>query len=236
MPPTLPAIAGADGCPGGWVRVLRNAGGQIRVDFFRDVVSLLAASRACGVLGVDLPIGLADDGPRTCDVETRRLLGVRGASVFPAPVRAVLEASDYAEACARSEAACGKRVSRQLFNILPRIREMDAVLRADPRRARRVHEVHPELSFAMMNRGRPLALSKRTPEGRRLRQRLLQRALGAVFERLRGEVDHRQVRDDDLLDALAVLWSAGRIARGEALVVPPGEPRDAVGLPMVIRA
>jgi predicted RNase H-like nuclease len=43
------------------------------------------------------------------------------------------------------------------------------------------------------------------------------------------------VADDDILDALALLRSAGRLWRGEATVLPEGEPeQDGCGLPMAI--
>lgn len=42
------------------------------------------------------------------------------------------------------------------------------------------------------------------------------------------------VADDDVLDAIAVLWTATRIARGEGRGLPDPPPRDPTGLPMEI--
>ena len=77
---------------------------------------------------IDIPIGLPESGPRPADVEARRRVGPRRNSVFPAPARAVLGATTYGEACARSRQVGGKAISKQLFNILGKIAEVDALV------------------------------------------------------------------------------------------------------------
>ena len=134
---------------------------------------------------IDIPIGLLDEGPRSCDVEARKLLGPRRSSVFPAPSRRLLRARSYRGQC-----------SIQLWNILGKIREVDQVM--TPRLQRRVRESHPECSFALLN-GAPMRFPKKTPEG--LAER---RALVGPVRRLPGAAE------DDVLDACALLWSARR--------------------------
>src|SRR5829696_5399237 len=99
------------------------------------------------MVGIDMPIGLSDDGVRACDVAARRLLGPAGSTVFPAPVRAVLATDDYAEARALSRAATDPpRVpSAQAFQLVRSIRALDDALGDPP--SDRVVEVHPELAF-----------------------------------------------------------------------------------------
>jgi predicted RNase H-like nuclease len=146
-----------------------------------------------GTVVIDVPIGLLESGPRACDLAARRLLGrPRSSSVFPAPSRALLGDPE-------------PRCSAQLRNILPRIAEVDAYLASAPRA--RLFEGHPEVSFALMAGGRGLRHSKRTPAGREERRRLLAAAFPAVPERL----------SLDAVDAYALLWTAGRLARGEAV-------------------
>ena len=99
---------------------------------------------------IDIPIGLADREPRSCDVAARRLLGPRRSSIFPAPVRAVLEAASYAEACMLSRRASGRGISKQLYNILEKIRTVDAL--QSPRLQEQLFEMGPELSFADADR------------------------------------------------------------------------------------
>jgi predicted RNase H-like nuclease len=142
-------------------------------------------------------------------VEARRQLGPRRNSVFPAPARSVLGASSYEEACGRARAASGKAVSKQLFNILPKIREVDQLV--TPVRQRRLFEMCPELSLAVMT-GAPMAHAKTTKAGRAERVS----ALGAVF----GDAQiarhiHRPPAGAtvvDVLDAFAGAWTARRYA------------------------
>jgi predicted RNase H-like nuclease len=77
-----------------------------------------------------MPIGLPERGPRACDLEARRLLGPgRASSVFPAPIRPVLVATSYDDACQIRLQVEGKKLSRQAWVIVPKIREVDDMLR-----------------------------------------------------------------------------------------------------------
>src|SRR5437870_3658001 len=83
-----PRLAGVDGCRLGWV-VATDDGVEV-VPALDDVLV------QCDAVGIDIPIGLPDAGPRACDVEARRRLGPRRSSVFPAPRRALLPCRDWA--------------------------------------------------------------------------------------------------------------------------------------------
>ena len=174
---------------------------------------------------IDIPIGLAPDRPRRADMEARRRLGPRRSSVFPAPVRSALAASTYEEACALSRAACGKAISKQLFNILPKIREVDDLV--TPLRQRRLFEMCPELSFSVLA-GAPMRASKRTAAGRAERAT----ALESVFDDVAALVRRPPAGAacDDVLDALIGAWTARRYAT-QAHVQLGGE-LDATGLRM----
>jgi predicted RNase H-like nuclease len=190
------------------------------------------------LIAIDMPIGLSDEGARACDLAARRLLGrPRASSVFPAPCRAALGATTYRRACALSRRTLGVALSRETFNILPKIRQVDALM--TPALQEFVREVHPEVVFALLaGRGRGLPYPKRTPAGERLRLSLLRRVAprfnpGAVRRRL----GPASVARDDVIDAVACLVAAARIRRGEALVLPEGAvARDVRGLRMEIVA
>ena len=189
-------------------------------------------------VALDMPIGLPESGARACDVAARRVLGPRrGSSVFPAPVRSVLAASSYEEACALHERADGRRLSRQAFHLLPKVREVDAALQADASLQDRVREVHPEVAFAYLT-GAPIAEKKRSREGRAVRTRAIESVWPGVVSVMRDALEgERGFAMDDLLDALVNAWSARRLRRGLAVRHPGGvTPRDAVGLPMEIVA
>lgn len=229
----MTTIGGADGCSGGWICVERDTvTGEIFAEVLTTTKDLRDRARHLAVLTVDIPIGLSETGPRQCDVEARRLLtSVRGSSVFPAPVRAALDAGTYIEACERSEAACGKRLSKQAHAIMWRIREVDEMLRAEPELQGRVREIHPEVCFYAWA-GHPMRHAKRTGEGRAERLALVNEHFRGTFEELRPSVPQRLAADDDLLDGFAALWTAERILRGEAITVPKVPPEDRYGLRM----
>jgi predicted RNase H-like nuclease len=195
------------------------------------VVAELSAGRmVCAA--IDIPIGLADREPRTCDVAARRLLGPRRSSVFPAPARPVLKATSYDEACLLSRRACGKGISKQLYNILDKIRTVDAL--QSPRLQDRLFEMSPELSFAELT-GRPMPANKRTAEGRAARERALAAAFGkTALRRLLAAPAPSGAKRDDVLDALMGAWTARRRAAGGHARL--GGDVDARGLRMEIIA
>ncbi len=228
-------IAGIDGCRGGWFVAAANENLRNVEVFVADTID--AAMQRLGadaIAGIDIPIGLPDAGPRDCDQQARRLLSPRRtSSVFPAPLRSILGISDYEEACDRREAIDGRRISVQAFNILAKIDEVDRYLRASG--ARRLYEVHPELAFAALNGGDPMAHPKRSREGLRERRRVLRlRFDGATVDGALDAYPRSQVARDDALDALAVLVSTCRIASGRARRVPEQPVCDAAGLDMAI--
>src|SRR5689334_18245132 len=122
-------VAGVDGCRAGWVlfRVdIRSLSTYVKVVDLETLLTNRTEDLLC--IGIDIPIGLID-GPRACNQAARRLLGAkRGCSVFPAPCRAALQASTYAEACHANFAQAGRRISRQAWGIAPKIKQVDDVM------------------------------------------------------------------------------------------------------------
>ncbi len=234
-------VGGADGCPGGWVAVWLDSEGGLCARVYGSAGALMAEPWT--VLGIDVPIGLRSVGdplatePREVDRLARRVLGGgRASSVFPAPLR---ETAGLGRAAASelTRAATGRGVGAQHFAIYAKAHEVDGLLRADPGLAERVFEVHPEVSFAVLSEGRGLVESKRSEAGRAVRQGLVEQVFGpGAFGAVRGQVGRREAGDDDVLDALAVLWSAGRVAAGSARSLPDPPEIDSAGLRMAIFA
>jgi predicted RNase H-like nuclease len=194
------------------------------------VVAQIDAGTLAGV-AIDIPIGLAEDGARRADVEARQWLGPRRSSVFPAPVRSVLTATTYDEACSLSRATCGKAISKQLFNILPKIREVDALV--TPQRQQRLFEMSPELSLAVLA-GAPMTHPKTTPAGRAERIDALGRVFNAEEIERHLTTAPRGARRDDILDAFAGAWTARRHVAARHLQL--GGDLDAHGLRMEVIA
>ena len=108
-----------------------------------------------------------------------------------------------------------------------------------PGRQAFVREVHPELVFAVLSgRWRGLVEPKRTQDGERVRMRLLRRVVPRFDpSAVRATLGLSRVARDDVVDAVACLVAAQRIARGRALVLPDGVvEHDARGLRMEIVA
>lgn len=238
-------LAGVDGCPAGWVAAfVRPAGDDCAMAVFARFADVLAALQRPDIVAVDVPIGLparAGHGGRAAENAVRPLLGARRSSVFSVPSRTAIEAADYAAACRAALASSDppRKVSKQLFNIAPKIREVDALLRADPALAARVYEVHPELAFWRLNGEHPLGEPKKVksrphPPGLALRRRLLQAA--GLPAQLLDMPAPKGAAADDALDALACAAIARRIQAGTARPFPDPPPPDAYGLPMAIWA
>ena len=219
------AVLGIDGCPGGWVGALVDHGEvSWHSGGFAELVALDAS-----VVAVDIPIGLPTGAARrAADVEARAVLGRARSSVFFAPPRVVLEAGDQPDATRLSRGAGSTGVSIQMFHVLGKVAEVDAVLRSDARAAARVVEVHPEVSFRRLAQSDVLP-PKRLAAGREVRLQVLRTWLPslALPARLPG-----RARPDDCLDALVCAWTASRWEHGTAQVL--GGELDGVGMPMRI--
>ena len=224
---------GIDGARGGWFAVALYADGTWELGLYRRIDDLMAAYPDAAPALIDIPMGLPESGPRQCDQDARKLLGPRGRSVFPVPCRGAVHAPDYATACRLNEAALGRRLNRQTWNICPRIAEVDNFLRAHPGKIGILREAHPELAFSPLNGGRPMAHPKKTPAGLAERRAVLRThlpAADAVVEKAQSRFRRKDLARDDILDALVLA-----VAAREPLAAVPAEPEtDTSGLPMAI--
>lgn len=237
----LADLYGIDGCKAGWFVAKQCARtGEISTRVIACFEDLIDWDHDHAVVAVDIPIGLSSDGMRACDNHARKLLGrPRASSVFSPPTRAALATSTYEEACEINHAASGKRISIQAFHIRKKIREVDDLLHAHAGARTRVFEVHPELSFMhlRMQEGGPahgLRESKAHASGFALRHAMLVRCFGSAVDAALAARKPAQASQDDVLDAFAVLWSARRIASGEAHRIPDAIETDAASIPMAI--
>jgi predicted RNase H-like nuclease len=243
-------VAGVDGCPAGWVVVFRCVAERCRrARVVASLMEVFSAPEQPEVVAIDIPIGLLTislSGGRAADRECRKLLGrYRQSSIFPPPSRATLTAGSFGEACEleRASSLPPKKLNRQTFNILRKIREADAIA---PRFQGSMFECHPEISFwAMNNRvamsrpkkgGRKADAEKPVASGSVERTRLLMRnGFSREFLATRlGPVKH--CGTDDFLDACAAAWTAHRILQGRAVRFPSAPDLDERGLDMAIWA
>ena len=229
---------GVDGCRGGWFYFWIN--GRVFGHGVADALSTIVSVRTASVILVDIPIGLTNEpGSRDCDTEARKLLGRRASSVYAAPCRAALEAESYADACEVNQRITGRKISLQCWNIVPKIREVDALLQSRGRARLRLRESHPELCFAALNRGRPMSAGKKTPTGVEERLAVLARRwrpARQAFEQAMKSYRRAEVGRDDILDAMVLAVTAS-LPAGRRTTLPASPRRDEKGLRMeMVRA
>ena len=205
-------VAGVDGTRGGWVAILLDEGRFAGDVLLRPVETTFEELGTAEVIGVDVPIGF---GPRKADAHARAFLTGAASSVFTTPTRNVLEVPFRP----------GLGVTAQAHALAPRILHVTRQARND----RRLHEVHPEISFRAMNEGRSLGYRKKSAGGALERISLLERH-GIDVSTL-GESASAPL--DDVLDAAAAAWTALRIARYEAHPLPD-PPEEIDGLQVAI--
>ncbi len=218
---------GLDGFRNGWVAVYLNSRQTGEIEFLDHIDDL----RTCRyrMAAIDIPIGLPDQGNRPCDMAARQMLGINRNRVFTGARRPLLAfCKDYKKAN-RAGKALGAGISRQLFGILCKIKQVDTFMqRAGQGRLR---ECHPELVFQRLG-GRALE-SKKTDKGRKQRRKIL----SEYFSNLDALINKRLgtgAKHDDVLDACACAIAARDCARGRKFVVQSGKKRDGRNLKMEI--
>lgn len=240
------AVVGVDGCKDGWfaIRLSHFAPGGWNLRVFPSAVALFEEWRDASLILIDIPIGLPEPKrpTRLADRLARQRLGKRGSSVFPAPGRAAIEAfrqggyQNYQAGSDANRRELDKGLSKQAWGIVPKVGEIDELLRSSDAARMKIREVHPEVCFWGFNGQRPMSYSKKKGEGVRERLEVLRSIeptaeliwQDALSNRLRG------VARDDILDALAAALTAvpEHVRLSDIQTVPPDAEQDAFGLPM----
>lgn len=239
-------IAGLDGCPAGWITVLRDVSGRAAptCTVLKTLADIDNLPQRPAVIAIDMPIGLPEHvgpGGRGCDVAARKVLGARQSSVFAVPARVAVMEEDYWQACALAAANStpSRKVSKQCFYLFPKIREVDAWIGEHGQE--RIYECHPEVAFWAMNGQVALTEPKKVKSrpygpGLALRRDLLVANGYAPDFVATCPFKRKDATEDDFLDACATAWSAERILKGHAMCFPDTPATDDRGIPMTIWA
>ena len=217
---------GLDGYSRGWVAVqIDGARRELRVLGCISELLTMSFDRA----GIDMPIGLPERGLRDCDLEARMMLRPHASRVFTGARRGLWDHASHAAANQALKRRGEAGVSIQLWNLGPKILEIDESI--TPRLQLRIREAHPELVFLRLNFGRPLP-SKKTEEGIAERMKLLKRER---FTELKQWIAHKPpgAKADDILDACAAAIAARDFRSGHVLP-RNGAQKDERGLKMQI--
>lgn len=181
--------------------------------------ALMASNKVRGAHSrflVDMPVGLlpVKNRPdihtiqRNCDMKARKILGKKHSSIFTPPCRQVLYEKNYDTASATNYSITGKKISRQSWNIVPRIKEVDEYLHKHRQAESFILESHPEIAFQKLNLHIPLQYSKKSTEGIQERLAILSKYMPeakTIFMQAASDKTLRgKVRKDDIVDALVL--------------------------------
>jgi predicted RNase H-like nuclease len=185
------------------------------------------------IVGIDMPLGLLESGWREADRAGPRPARAQAELGLRDPAPAVWAEMSYPAANQLCRELTGQGFSVQAWGLRAKLLEANQYLEACEHP---MYEVHPELAFGAMA-GAPLDYSKHTAAGRELRRELLARAGIVLPASSSGNVPCGTGSPPvtDTLDAAAVAWSAGRIAAGQAVILPDRPQRDSRGRQITIR-
>jgi predicted RNase H-like nuclease len=191
---------------------------------YKTFLEILGEHPAFAIIVINAPIGYLDTpemGARTCDREVRALVGRRGSTIHNAPSRSVLSGLvEWSEGGLDAVTA----------TMLPHYREV--ALEMSPFRQRLVYEGQPELSFFQLNQDTSMKRSKKIEAGRDERLEVLESHVPGIDQVL--EVELEGVSEKHRFDALALLWTARRVAGHAARRIPVEPEWDSEGLRMEI--
>lgn len=235
--PSQEFVSGIDGCRGGWIAIALNDS-EFSSYLLETQQQLLEFLQASKLTFIDIPIGLSDsEASRNCDRLLRKALSPHfSSSVFNPPVRQAVYASHYRDACQRNATATGKKISKQSWNIAPKIRLIDEILLAHPELTGSVLESHPEFLFFNLKESH-LTHKKKTEEGKIERLQILAEFFPPIehcFEEVRSRYLKKQTADDDIVDAFALAICAQLAGEYGLGTIPHSIEHDRQGLPMAI--
>lgn len=236
-------FVGVDGCRAGWFAVFlaeesgKSCGWETRLfPEFSLLIDFLNKEykQADPLILIDIPIGLkiGGSGERLSDSGARSLLKTRKSSIFPVPCREAVYMENYEKACEVNEKLAGKRISRQAWNIVPKILDVDSFLIENKMFKEKVREVGPEICFQTFA-GIPMKYSKKSPEGFLERKKALWKVCpltDEIIETSLSKYRRNEVAKDDILDSLAAAVTAKMGSKYGFKYVPSEPEIDSKGL------
>ncbi len=225
--------AGIDGCKAGWILISFDKGKE-QYQVLRTDDELNKALNSFDRILIDMPIGLEDEEyHREADKQLRKELGSEySSSVFTPPIRPALEAPTYVEANIISYDYTEKKLSLQAWNITPKIKLIDRLLREQTELREKLFESHPELLYQRLNGGM-IYQKKNLKKGIKHRLELInaeEKVADDFFRVIKEEYRRNEVAEDDIVDAMVLALYAKKSV-DEGLKTIPAEPEtDSEGL------
>jgi len=228
-------IAGIDGSKGGWVCVsgYENNFKELKFEKLKEFNDI--KSKDFDLVLVDIPIGLdinLKKGGRIVDKLARKELLTNKSSIFNAPSRLVLEATNYEEANKINKNK-GMGLSKQSWNLVKKIKEVDDFIRNSNKTI--IFESHPEIIFQVMKRDK-VSAKKKNDEGIIERRNLLEKnGFNKVFLERNLSAKDSFYKKDDFIDACSLFWSANRAIAKTEVKIPNDIVLDSEGIIMQIK-
>lgn len=229
--------AGIDGCKLGWI-LISFTETEEKYQILETKEALKEAMTSYDRIFIDMPIGLEDvDYTRECDALLRKQLGSEySSSVFSPPIRPALYAPSYVEANMISFEYNEKKLSLQAWNITPKIRMVDELLRENPEFKEKVFESHPEYLYQKLNGGM-IYQKKNLKKGIRHRLELIEEhepIADDFFRDIKEEWRRSEVGEDDIVDAMVLALYAKRSETDGIRSIPEEIEFDSEGLPKAV--
>ena len=148
-------VAGVDGCRGGWIIVYCD-NNSFHGEMLKDIEDLLEfqCNKNIERIAIDIPMGLPtkEKNYRNVDKIAKELLKKKRSSVFFAPIADIVNIkekydyqADYEEICKESKNLTGKKISRQIFCIFNKLKDVEKHLKQ--MQQNNIIEFHPELCW-----------------------------------------------------------------------------------------
>lgn len=228
------AWVGAHFCGDAWVGVAFDADGYDHAAVFDSIGDCwLRYEDVADRILVDVPIGLPDDGDRTCDRLARELLGSQASVIVTPPVPDAIRKRRYAVANRVHERQTDSTLSERAFAMSDAIAVLGDMFEEFPRARDVLAESHPELCYRAFA-GAPLEHERGTAGGYAERMRTLASldrdappAVQSAAEAIAGD----DVTVTDVLDAMVLAYAAWP-GGGQRYSLPPDPPTDGRGNPM----
>lgn len=229
--------AGIDGCKLGWI-LISFTEKEEKYQILETKEALKEAMTSYDRIFIDMPIGLEDvDYTRECDALLRKKLGSEySSSVFSPPIRPALYAPSYVEANMISFEYNEKKLSLQAWNITPKIRMVDELLRENSEFKEKVFESHPEYLYQKLNGGM-IYQKKNLKKGIRHRLELIEEhepIADDFFRDIKEEWRRSEVGEDDIVDAMVLALYAKRSETDGIRSIPEEIEFDSEGLPKAV--
>ena len=217
----MSTVMGIDGCRAGWFCTKIEKNKILSFHIIKNLNDQFLTESNLSHIGIDIPLQLSETGKRLAELEARLILKKRACTIFSPPAIKALSAKNYSEACEINFKECGNRISKQSWNLFPKIKQAQEFLKNNSIRKLGVFEIQPELSFMAMNNMKLIEKSKKTEAGKKLRIKLIRNFFpNFSFSSIRKNFKKNEVLDDDILDSISIVWSTQRIVDKIAQFVP----------------